>query len=587
MILKPKVIKKPRPEYQQPALDKIWEYIHNPMNNGKHPLLSLSVGAGKTLIISWLCQKLKEAYPEIKILVLVHTQELVGQNYEEFKEVAPNLKSALYMSSLGVKKADADIVFGSIQSVSRNPDLFTPHIIIIDECHWISKTQSKGMYRKFIDAKLASHPGTRCIGLTGTEWRIDGGSLYQGDVKLFDDLVYRVPISQLLELGYLCPLITPSSEVRTKFDTSSLTISKSKGDFTDSKLAQILDASQEKTDEAIDEYYRLSIDRNKHLIFGTTVEHLYHIQESASRYFKCRVICGDKKILPQKKREEYIDRFKNPHKWPEEKRLDMLISGVILTTGFNVPAVDSIGLLRDVGSSALYIQIAGRGMRTSHETGKTNCLWVDFTETTNRHGPVDKVEPPPPPDNGKGQAVTKECPSCQAIVAGGIGICPECGHEFEVSVTEIAHDVKASQAKILSTERKPPVWVTLKNNENKPAISWSVGVPYKQRNSEVQTKYLKIKFNSDEESIPIYLTLEGQGRNYACKLWQLLTGDENCPLYAETAYDLLESGAMRQDFNQILLDINDVQTHYTNTKGKRVKNRNGPIGYKLLDLRLR
>jgi len=575
MILNPKPIKKPRPEYQAPALDKLWEYIHNPENSGKHPLLSLSVGAGKTLIIAWLCQRLKEAYPQLKILVLVHTQELVGQNFEEFKEVAPALDSSLYMASLGAKKT-SDIVFGSIQSVSKNPDLFEPNIIIIDECHWISKSQSKGIYRTFIDHVLAKKPGTICIGLTGTEWRMDGGSLVHGEEKLFDEVVYKVSMGDLLKLGYLCPLITPYEEVKTKFDTSSLSIGKAKGDFTDSKLAQIMDASQEKTDAAIDEYYRLSQGRNKHLIFGTTVEHLYHIKESASRYFKCEVIHGG---LSKKDRKKFIHQFK------VTGELDMLISGVILTTGFNVPAVDSIGLLRDVGSSALYIQIAGRGMRLSPETGKTNCLWIDFTETTGRHGEVDKIEPPPPPMEGGGQAVTKQCPNCEEQVAGGVSICPNCDFEFELTINEVAHDVKASKAKILSSKRKPPVWVTLKNNDNKPAITWSVGVPYKSRGQYDAPKYLKIKFNSDDESIPIFLTLEGAGRNYACKLWHLLTGDENCPMYAETAFDLLSQGAMKP-FNQVLLDINDVQTHYTNSKGKRVKNRNGAIGYKLLDVRL-
>jgi DNA repair protein RadD len=42
-----------------------------------------------------------------------------------------------------------------------------------------------------------------------------------------------------------------------------------------------------------------------------------------------------------------------------------LTSCDVLTTGFNVPAVDVVALVRPTQSTALYVQIIGRGMRTA------------------------------------------------------------------------------------------------------------------------------------------------------------------------------------------------------------------------------
>jgi DNA repair protein RadD len=102
-------------------------------------------------------------------------------------------------------------------------------------------------------------------------------------------------------------------------------------------------------------------------------------------------------------RENIIARFKRGE-------VRALVSVNVLTTGFNVRDVDLLAMLRPTHSAALYIQMAGRGMRTAE--GKTDCLVLDFAGNINRHGPVDKVQPPKKKGKREGDAPLKECESC-------------------------------------------------------------------------------------------------------------------------------------------------------------------------------
>ena len=549
--------------YQERIIKDLIDFVHN--NPDKNPLVEACVGAGKSVMIADFVQQMLKMYPWLKFLNLVHTKELVEQNYTKFMQIMPNMESGLYRGSLGKKQHNKQVIYGSIQSVHKQVDLFKPNILMVDECHLITKQQAKGMYRKFIDALKASHPGLIVIGWTGTSWRMDGGSLVHGDERLFDEVCGQVSIRELLDLGYLSPMVVPRDKIKTKFDTSGLKVS-SNGDFNEKALAEVMD-DRFKIDEAINEYFRLSEGRKKHLLFGSTIEHCEHIKESAARYYKVEFIHGS---MSKKDRERFIDQFR-------KGQIDMLVSGIILTTGFDVPDVDSIGLLRDTKSSGLYVQIAGRGLRIAE--GKKDCLWIDFTETTERHGAVDQIEPPTPSEDGKGSAVVKQCYNCEFLIPAATRICPNCGAEFEIEMNGVNHNTVASSASVI-TEYKEPEWVKVD------AIDWNVGTPLRQQGLENPQQYLKLNIRSGFEFIPVYLNFENQGRHLACELWKLFVKDHHafhCPQYSGVAKQILDSGGLKE-FSEVLVDTNNVSYYYTNKSGKRVKSSN-PTGHKFLGVR--
>lgn len=460
---------KPR-DYQHKAMVDLYNFLCN--NPGKNPVVNACVGAGKSIIIAMFCKSMIESFPNLRILNLVHTKELIGQNYEKFKSLNSNISSSVYSASLGKKSMDGQVVYGGIQSVARNDEKIHWDMILVDEVHLISKQQSKGMYRKYIDFAKSINPNVLIVGFTGTAFRLDGGSIVDGDEKLFDEICVDISIRQLLDLGFLSPLVLPDQKVRTKFDTSK--VKQSNGDYKETASAAVMDGDIDLINKAVDEYMMLSQGRNHHLIFGSSIEHCYHLKESFSRYIKCEVVHGGLKG----ERDEIIQSFQN-------KDLKMIINYGILTTGFDAPHIDSIGLFRPTKSPALYVQIGGRGLRLS--PGKKDCLWIDFTNTTAELGPIDDVRPPPTKDKAKkGEAPIKQCWACEQPVAVLLSECPHCGALFEMNNGGVTHNDKASTADILK-KYKEPEWYnvdsvdmrrhTVKSNGNKSVkVKYTFGI---------------------------------------------------------------------------------------------------------------
>jgi len=98
-------------------------------------------------------------------------------------------------------------------------------------------------------------------------------------------------------------------------------------------------------------------------------------------------------------------------------------------------------------SPGLYYQMVGRGFRLA--PGKDDCLVLDFGGNVLRHGPVDALRLAAQDDRGEGEAPAKECPQCQAVIAAGFSICPQCGYQFPPPERD-KHEREASSAGVLS-----------------------------------------------------------------------------------------------------------------------------------------
>lgn len=524
---------------QQGAITALWDYVHNESNYGKNPLVSAPVAFGKSITIAEFNRLMVQAYPYMQILCLVHVKELVDQNYAKFKLMCPNISSGLYMDALGEKDHTSQVIYGSVHSVANGSHLFSPSIIVVDECHWIQKTQT-GMYRSIIDDIKTRVPNCIVIGWTGTEWRMDGGPLAEGDDKLFDDVFFADTIRGMLDKGYHSPLVVPDQAITNTTDTSTLAVND-EGHQSEKAMAKLMD-DMILINNSVDEYRRLSVGRKKHLVFGTTIKHCKHLKESFSRYYKCEFVHGGMK---QKVREKAIQDYK-------DGKLDMLISGIILTTGFDEPRIDCIGLFRSVSSSALYIQIAGRGLRIHPD--KKDCLWLDFTSTTAMHGPVDEVVAPIFKPKGSGDAVKKQCFQCQAFVYASVRICPECGAEFDMEAAP-AHEDKTNGASILG--RREPATMQLTNFR---ADRYTI----KKTGKEA----LMFRFTFGLSQYTAVIDFTGQGRYSACQFWKWLAKDEYkglCPESRENALMLIND---MQAFNLPRFITFDYTTHYNGQKGR-------------------
>ena len=114
----------------------------------------------------------------------------------------------------------------------------------------------------------------------------------------------------------------------------------------------------------------------------------------------------------------------------KEGTIRCLVNNGKLTTGFDHPPIDLIGMLRHTMSPGLWVQMLGRGTRPSPETQKENCLVLDFAKNTPRLGPINDPVKPRKAGKGTGEAPIKICDACGTYNHAGARFCCNCNEPF-------------------------------------------------------------------------------------------------------------------------------------------------------------
>lgn len=422
-------------DYQQAAIDGIYEYF---AANDGNPLCVLPTGSGKSVIIAEFCRSVVSAWPDQKIIMLTHVKELIEQNFEKLCALWPFAPAGIYSASLNSRDTQHSIIFAGIQSVYKRAfDFGRVDLVLIDECHLVNNS-SQGMYRDFLAGLYQINPLLKIIGFTATHFRLKQGLLTDGKDRIFTDVAYELPIKHLLTSGYLAP-------VRTKCATTEIDLSNVKtvaGDYVKSDQEKAVHKDGF-TASAIAEIMALGRDRRSWLIFCPSVkyaEEVADILQSEGISSACVTGSTDKH-----ERERILSQYKSG-------QIRCVTNCDVLTTGFDAPATDLLVLLRSTKSTALYIQIVGRGMRAAPD--KRDCLVLDFGGNVERHGPIDAITVLSKKRSGNKvhTAPTKKCPDCREIISAFVQICPVCMHEFP---RKPAHEHTASTAAILSEDIKP------------------------------------------------------------------------------------------------------------------------------------
>jgi DNA repair protein RadD len=426
-------------DYQRAALDAVHGYFHEKTGN---PLVVMPTGSGKSPTLAAFMREALAAWPETRIISLVHVKELIEQSFRALIRQWPEAPAGIYSAGLNQRDLRSRIVFASIQSIYKRAfDLQWADLVIVDEAHMIP-AKGDGMYRRFIGDLLRINPAVKLIGFTATPYRMTSGALTTGDDPIFTDIAYEIGIRELIEQGWLCPII--SKGMTTQFDLSG--VQTRGGEFVADQLAAAVDRDSI-TQAAVEEIVAYGRNRRSWLVFATGVDHAFHIRDAIrARGISAETITGE---APATERAGLIRAY-------QAGQLRCLTNADILTTGFDAPATDLLAVLRPTRSPGLWVQICGRGTRLAE--GKENCLVLDFGENVSRHGPLDMIRPKEPGQGG-GPAPTKECPDCQSIVFAGVRRCPDCGYAFPEPEPEIAP--QASAAPLLSTQRATVEWLAV------------------------------------------------------------------------------------------------------------------------------
>lgn len=419
-----------------------WWTAHN-----GNPLLVLPTAAGKSIICAELVRQVWDQWPDFhpRTVVLVPSKELAEQNAEKLVKLLPqNISVGFVSASLGKKQHLKDVVVATIGSIHKSAHLMgNIKIVIIDEAHLANNNGSEtGMYRRFL-TELAKYCQFRVVGMTATAFRGDGVWLTDGDDPLFTGIACTVTMRQLLDDGYIAPLVPPApGAITTRIDTRNVGISQ--GDY---KVGELSDVVETYLQGVADESVRLAADRRKWIAFTPSVANAQSLASKlAARGIFSHVVCGE---TPKQERETLIELFR-------QGDIRCLVTVLALSTGFDVPDVDCLIWCRPTRSPVLYVQGFGRACRIA--PGKTDALVLDFTDTTERMGPVDLVKGRAK-KRKDGEAPFVVCDNCGTRNHAKAMVCSECGAQIAHAEKE-AVAAKASLAPILSTQIQPApiVW---------------------------------------------------------------------------------------------------------------------------------
>lgn len=539
-----------------------WDY-----KNKGNPLIVCPTGGGKTHILGYFCQQVLSRWPGQQILVLSRRTKIIEQNVATIQQYLPHGEVGVFAASLN-KKQRRSVTVGSIGTVANNVHFFRGiTIVLVDECHEVP-VASTGQYRHVLEAI-----GAHVIGLTATPFRLGGGYLYKGEQALFGGICYEIDILTLLQEGYLTDLVCKDvRQTDNKLQMRTDGVRKAGGDFVTKALAEEFDR-QELTARICDDLALYRDVCKKWLIFAIDIKHAENIAELLTER-GIRVGTYHSK-LSKSERHLVESKFNRGD-------LQSLVSVESLTTGYDCPEVDLVGVLRPTQSPVLHIQLLGRGLRVVYadwfvhggaddnpegrrraiaEGPKPVCIVRDYAGNISRLGPINDVTVKEPgKKKKKGNPITKTCPKCYNLCAGSAKFC-SCGHEFTFREKIKTIATKASPIK------KPNEWVEVA------AVHYGI---YVNKRTSIRTLHV-VYYDTSGNSYAEYKRFDA-GSNahiYASRWWRKNAVDPTSPVPQDV--DSAYHRAMNRELyapTHILVDKPKGKRYYNVTQTRRLLDEN-------------
>lgn len=371
-------------------------------------------GSGKTIMLSAVAGSVL-AEPDAKACILAHRTELTGQNRTKFSRVNPSLTTSVVDAN--EKSWSGRATFAMVQTLSKGANLDqipTLDLLVIDEAHHASSPS----YRAVIDKVQSRNPDAAICGLTATPNRGDG----QGLRDVFSNLADQITLAEMIASGHLVPPRTFVIDVGAQEALSK--VRRTAVDFDMDEVASILNKTLI-TDAVIRNWKEKASDR-KTIVFCSTVAHAQCVCNGFNAAgVPAVVIHGD---LPESERKACIASF-------ESGDAQVIVNVAILTEGYDFTPTACVVLLRPSSYKSTFIQMVGRGLRTVDPEEhphviKTDCIVLDFGTASLMHGALEQ-DVNLDGHQHDGEALTKDCPECGAVVPLAVMECPFCGHTWE------------------------------------------------------------------------------------------------------------------------------------------------------------
>jgi DNA repair protein RadD len=382
-------------------------------------LVQGATGSGKTHVIATIV--LAAFMAGLRVLILATRTRLVKQLHERLNAfdtphgVIANPLPELRNYSALVQIASVDTLHRRAV-VNEHIPLPAADVVIFDEAQLATADTRLGI--------LDSYPEAVRIGFTATPARKSGRSL----AAAFNVLILGRSIRELTAAGVLVPLRIFNTPVVTTKELRSVP-KDNDGDYQPAALGDLL-SRPKLVGDVLENWLRIAKGKRT-LVFAVNKTHGAALLADFLRQGIRAEMLTDQD--EEATREEVIARL-------ERGETHIVVNCFLLSYGADIPAVECIVLARPTRSLTMFLQMVGRGLRPSPETGKHTCILID-------HGRCCEYLGLPQSDFGwnlddtrnasreaseraKSAAETmRTCPECTAIwlTSEQGNACPECG----------------------------------------------------------------------------------------------------------------------------------------------------------------
>ena len=370
-------------------------------------------GSGKTVMLSAVAGEMIRN-SNAKACVLAHRDELTAQNSAKFARVNPDVTTSIVDAS--EKSWAGQVTFAMVPTLSRAANLDAMpaiDLLIIDEAHHAIADS----YRRIIDKTLQRNPMAQIFGVTATPNRGDKKGLRQ----VFSNVADQIRFGELIASGHLVKPRTFVIDVGVQEELKN--VRRVATDFDMGEVARIMDKTP--VTEAVIAHWKQKAGDRQTVVFCSTVDHAHNVAVAFRTVgVAAELIYGD---MPDAERQEMLADY-------AEGRIQVVVNVAVLTEGWDHPPTSCVVLLRPSSYKSTMIQMVGRGLRTIDPEEypgviKTDCIVLDFGTSSLIHGSLEQDVDIDSKDK-KGEAPTKACPECEAIIPAAVMECPLCGFVF-------------------------------------------------------------------------------------------------------------------------------------------------------------
>lgn len=399
-------------------------------NGQKRIIAYLPTAGGKTMVAMGIVKSAREKGK--RVAFVCNRVQLIQQTSEKF--TAYGIQHGIIQGA-NTRDPHLPVVVASIQTLDKR-GMDDYDLLILDECHACAGTKA---YAEIMRGKIT-------IGLTATPYQKGLGRHHPKlGGPLFESIVAGVTMRELIDTGFLV-----DADVWAPADPDLRGVKVVAGDYQEDQLGEAMDKAP-LVGDIISHWFRLSHNRQT-MVFAVNIAHSKHICQQF-RDNGILAVHVDYRMTDEEKQDIYAD-FK-------AGRSMVLCNCALLSEGADFPACETLILARPTRSKVRFVQMFGRVLRTSVETGKTKAIVLDHSGTVKRLGfpwdfSVTHLDDGKPKKSGgsdkeKPEPLPKACPKCHFMKPPKTPICPGCGFK-----SERPNEVETEEGELVQLRGKKP-----------------------------------------------------------------------------------------------------------------------------------